>query len=85
MWYAIAFGAIIIILAGWAVSAYNGFIKRRNVVEESFSTMDVYMKKRFDLIPNVVETVKGSAKHEQETLEKVMAARNAITSSGSAG
>ena len=47
----------------------------RNNVEEGFSTMDVYMKKRYDLIPNLVETVKGYVKHENDTLEKVMAAR----------
>ncbi|NLP48033.1 MAG: LemA family protein [Clostridiales bacterium] len=48
----------------------------RNKVEEAFATMDVYLKKRYDLIPNLVETVKGYAKHESETLEKVVQARN---------
>ena len=57
------------------IASYNSFIKLRNNVEEAFSTMDVYMKKRYDLIPNFVETVKGYAKHEKETLEKVMEAR----------
>ncbi|MEG0274960.1 MAG: LemA family protein, partial [Longicatena sp.] len=47
-----------------------------NKVEEAFSTMDVYLKKRYDLIPNLVETIKGYAKHESETLEKVISARN---------
>ena len=59
---------------------YNSFIKLKNSCEEAFSTMDVYMKKRFDLIPNLVETVKGYASHEKETLEKVMAARNGVQS-----
>lgn len=59
----------------WVITVYNKFIKLRNNVEEAFSTMDVYMKKRYDLIPNFVETVKGFATHEKETLEKVMEAR----------
>lgn len=58
------------------VTFYNGFVRKRNDVQESFSTMDVYLKKRYDLIPNLVATVKGYAKHEQETLEKVINARN---------
>lgn len=61
---------------GWFIAAYNGFIKLRNMVEEAFATMDVYMKKRYDLIPNLVETVKGYASHEKETLENVTKARN---------
>ena len=72
--------AIIIVLAIAFVGMYNSFIKLKNSCEEAFSTMDVYMKKRFDLIPNLVETVKGYASHEKETLEKVMAARNGIQS-----
>lgn len=67
--------AVIVVL--WAVVTYNGLIGLRNQCEEAFSTMDVYLKKRFDLIPNLVETVKGYAKHESETLENVVAARNA--------
>ncbi len=65
----IVIGVIFIILF-WFVKAYNGFVKLRNMVREAFSTMDVYMKKRYDLIPNLVETVKGYAKHEQQTLGK---------------
>jgi len=67
---------VVAILVIWVIGAYNGFIKLRNKVEEAFSTMDVYLVKRYDLIPNLVETVKGYAKHESETLEKVIAARN---------
>ncbi|HAZ19253.1 MAG TPA: hypothetical protein DCY75_03675, partial [Clostridiales bacterium] len=81
MWYVV--GGIALLLVIWLIASYNNLIKKKNVVEESFSTMDVYMKKRFDLIPNVVETVKGYAKHESETLEKVIAARNRIASGGS--
>jgi len=74
--------SIIIIIACallvlWLIGGYNGFIKRKNVVEEAFATMDVYLKKRYDLIPNLVNTVKGYAKHEKETLEQVITARNA--------
>lgn len=68
--------AIIIIIAIWVIAAYNGFVRLRNMVEEAFATMDVYLKKRYDLIPNLVETVKGYASHEAGTLEKVVKARN---------
>ncbi len=69
--------AIVVIILVWGISAYNGFVRGQNDVEEAFSTMDVYLKKRYDLIPNLVETVKGYAKHESETLQNVVAARNA--------
>jgi LemA protein len=64
------------------MSAYNGLIGIRNKVEEAFSTMDVYLVKRYDLIPNLVETVKGYASHEKDTLDAVIRARNAAQSSG---
>lgn len=67
---------IVVVIVLWAILTYNGFISLRNRVEEAFSTMDVYLKKRYDLIPNLVETVKGYAKHEKETLENVISARN---------
>lgn len=67
---------IVVIIAVWLVSSYNGFVKLRNKTEEAFSAMDVSLKKRYDLIPNYVETVKGYAKHESGTLEKVILARN---------
>lgn len=75
----IIFGVVVIILL-WAIATYNGFVKLKNKFEEAFSTMDVYLKKRYDLIPNLVETVKGYAKHESETLEKVISARNKAAS-----
>jgi LemA protein len=77
------FIGVVLLVLFYIVSIYNRFIKLRNSVEESFSTMDVYMKKRYDLIPNLVETVKGYAKHEQETLEKVIQARNRAMASDS--
>lgn len=76
---AIVVAVIVVLLVIWLVSSYNGFVEKKNVVEEGWSTIDVYLKKRYDLIPNLVETVKGYAKHESETLEKVIAARNATT------
>lgn len=63
---------IILILIG----CYNKLVKQKITVEEAFSTMDVYLKKRFDLIPNLVETVKGYAKHEESTLSRVVSLRN---------
>ena len=65
-----------LIIVCWAIGVFNALIRMRNNVEEAFSTMDVYMKKRYDLVPNLVSTVKGYAKHESETLEKVISARN---------
>ena len=74
--------AIIVLIIIYAFALYNSFVKLNNKVKEAFSTMDVYLKKRYDLIPNLVETVKGYAKHESETLEKVVAARNMAQSAG---
>ncbi len=67
---------LVIAVVGWWISTRNAFVVLKNKVEEAWATIDVYLKKRFDLIPNLVETVKGYAKHESETLEKVVAARN---------
>ena len=72
--------AIVVLIVLWVIRTYNKLIKHRYLVEEGFSTIDVYLKKRFDLVPNLVETVKGYAKHESSTLEKVTAARSAISS-----
>lgn len=68
--------AIVVLLIIWFAATYNKLVKGQNKVEEGFSTMDVYLKKRYDLIPNLVETVKGYAKHESATLENVISARN---------
>ena len=67
--------AVILVLI-YIFTTYNSLVKMKNKVEEAFSTMDVYLKKRWDLIPNIVSTVKGYAKHEAETLENVIKARN---------
>ena len=82
-------GAIAIIaviaLVSFFIGTYNGLIQVKNLVEEAWATIDVQLKKRYDLIPNLVETVKGYAAHESKTLESVIAARNlAMTASGDA-
>ena len=75
MWIYIVI-AIIVIIIIYAFITYNNFIKLKNMVKEAFATMDVYLKKRWDLIPNIVETVKGYAKHEENTLKEVVELRN---------
>lgn len=72
-WY---FLIIVIIILGMFMVVYNGLITRRNKVKNAWAQIDVQLKRRFDLIPNLVETVKGYAKHEKETLEEVIKARN---------
>lgn len=68
--------ALIAIFLLYGVSIYNRLVKLRNLVQEAWSSIDVMLKKRHDLIPNLVETVKGYATHERETLENVTKARN---------
>lgn len=75
MWIYIVI-AVIVIIVLYALITYNNFIKLKNMVKEAFATMDVYLKKRWDLIPNIVETVKGYAKHEENTLKEVVELRN---------
>lgn len=71
---------LLIIIVCWAIGTRNNFVRMRNNYEEAFSSIDVQLKKRYDLIPNLVETVKGYAKHEAETLEKVIATRGGYSS-----
>ena len=68
---------IIILLAVILVGIFNRFVKNRNFVKDAWSNIDVALKRRYDLIPNLVETVKGYARHEKSTLEEVIKARNA--------
>ncbi len=68
--------SLVVLLFIYILTIYNGFVKLSNTVKEAFSTMDVYLKKRWELIPNIVETVKGYVKHEKETLEEVVRLRN---------
>ena len=67
---------ILVVLAVFVMSTYNGLVQLRNKVRDQFSQIDVQLKRRADLIPNLVETVKGYAKHESDTLESVIQARN---------
>ena len=62
---------VLVVLAVLVLFTYNSLVQLRNKVKEAFSTMDVYLKKRYDLIPNLVEVVKGYAKHETDTLQEV--------------
>ncbi len=76
-------GGLLLIVIIYALFIYNKFVGLRNKYEEAFATIDVYSKKRYDLIPNLVETVKGYAKHEAETLTQVIEARNKAMGSSS--
>ena len=68
---------VVVILVGWFIAMYNGLVKLRNNRENAFANIDVQLKQRYDLVPQLVETIKGYAAHEKETLEKVTAARAA--------
>lgn len=82
LWIALGvIGGVVLLIGLYVILSYNKLVGLNNNVEEAFSTMDVYLKKRYDLIPNIVETVKGYAKHEKETLENVIKARNVAFSS----
>ncbi len=77
MWFFIIILILVVALVVYLISAYNGLIRRRNQIENAWSQIDVQLKRRLDLIPNLVETVKGYAAHEKETLDAVIRARNA--------
>lgn len=74
----IVIGAIILLVLLFLGTTYNSLVSLRNKVKDQWSQIDVLLKRRTDLIPNLVETVKGYAKHESETLENVIAARNKV-------
>lgn len=73
---------IIVLAAVWVVGIYNGLVGLRNQVKEAWAQVDVQLKRRFDLIPNLLETVKGYMNHERETLEAVTQARAAVAGAG---
>lgn len=76
---------LLVVLVIWAISAYNRLVRLRNQCEEAWAGIDVQLTRRHDLIPNLVETVKGYAAHESETLESVIQARNtAVAADGPA-
>ena len=87
-WIAIVAVIVVLVLAiallAWWIGTRNDFVRLKNKVEEAWATIDVFLKKRYDLIPNLVETVKGYAKHENETLKEVVAARNVAMSAKTA-
>lgn len=77
--------AIVAVAAIYAVAIFNGLVSLKNRAEEAFSDIGVQQKRRYDLIPNLIETVKGYAAHEKETLDSVTQARTAAMSAGSTG
>ncbi|MDF1526889.1 MAG: LemA family protein [bacterium] len=79
------FLGVIAVIAAWAVAIFNKLVKNRNLVMEGWSGIDVQLKRRYDLIPNLVETVKNYAKHEEGTLSKVVELRNAAGKAQTAG
>ena len=78
MWWII--GIIIVVIILYVIATYNSLVSLRNRVKDQWAQIDVQLKRRFDLIPNLVNTVKGYAKHEKETLENVIKARNTFLS-----
>lgn len=76
---------LVVGVAAWGIGAYNGLVKLRNQVEQAWRQIDVELNRRYDLIPNLVETVKGYASHESQTLERVIAMRNNAYQSAQAG
>jgi LemA protein len=75
---------LVVLAVVFAISIYNGLVTSRNAYKNAYSQIDVQLKRRHDLIPNLVETAKGYLKHERETLEAVVAARNAAQTAGRA-
>ena len=82
MWIAII---IIVLLIIWIISIYNGLVTSKQKVDNAWSQIDVQLQRRFDLIPNFVETVKGYMTHESETFEKIAALRTSWANSSSVG
>ena len=81
----LVFGGVLLVIVIWFVVMYNGLVTLRNVVKNAWAQIDVQLKRRHNLIPNLVETVKGYAAHEKDTLENVTRARAAAVSAEGAG
>jgi len=81
----IIIGVIVVVLLIIFIATYNGLVRRRNQVKNAWAQIDVQLKRRYDLIPNLVETARGYMKHERETLEAVTNARNLAQQVSSAG
>ncbi len=84
-WWIWVIIAAVVLFILWIIGAYNGLVGFRNAVKNAWAQIDVQLKRRYDLIPNLVETVKGYAKHERETFEMVTKARNLAQQASSAG
>src|SRR5881409_4348827 len=80
MWVAIIIVVVVVLLLLWLVAIFNKLVRARNRSENAWAQVDVQLRKRYDLIPNLVETVKGYAAHERETFEAVTNARAAAVS-----
>lgn len=76
----IILGAVVVVLVLYVIGTYNGLVNVRNMVKDQWAQIDVLLKRRADLIPNLVETVKGYASHEKDTLDAVITARNKAVS-----
>jgi len=81
----IIFAIVLLLLAAWLIFTFNGLVGLRNQVANAFRQIDVQLKRRHDLIPNLVESVKGEMKFERETLERVIQARTAAVAAGQGG
>ena len=77
--------AVLVLIAVWLIMGYNRLVRLRNRTQNAWSQVDVQLKRRYDLVPNLVETVTGYASHEQDTFQAVVAARNAAVSAASVG
>ena len=84
MWIYIVLGIVVVLVVA-IIGIYNGLVRGRNQVKNAWAQIDVQLKRRYDLIPNLIETVKGYVKHERETLEAVTTARNLAQKLASAG
>ncbi len=85
MWFFLILLLVVVGIAGYAVSLYNGFVRSRNLIQESWRQIDVELNRRYDLIPNLVETVRAYAAHERNTLEGITRLRNQAAALAQAG
>ena len=81
-YFLIGIGVLVLVIF-YVIATYNKIVRRKTYVEEAWAQIDTFLKRRFDLIPNLVEATKGYMKHEQETLTKVIEARNSVRSAKS--
>jgi LemA protein len=84
-WVILVIAALILILVVWIISTYNNLVKRKNYQEEAWSGIQVFLKKRYDLVPNLLETVKGYAAHEKGIIEQVTVNRAMAMKAGAPG